>query len=94
MKEPGCEQFEVFQSVVNPDKLTHLNLTAERPDPCSTDPNVWFAAMLIAAGIFIGGYFGAAISLSRGRRMNGASSLRPRRNVFARKPAPPRKCLC
>lgn len=21
MKEPGCEQFEVFQSVVNPDKL-------------------------------------------------------------------------
>ena len=26
MKEPGCEQFEVFQSVVNPDKL----LLAER----------------------------------------------------------------
>ncbi|MGH7824241.1 MAG: putative quinol monooxygenase [Candidatus Binatia bacterium] len=24
MKEPGCEQFEVFQSVVNPDKLTVL----------------------------------------------------------------------
>jgi hypothetical protein len=24
MKEPGCEQFEVFQSVVNPDKLTLL----------------------------------------------------------------------
>jgi quinol monooxygenase YgiN len=24
MKEPGCEQFEVFQSVVNPDKLTIL----------------------------------------------------------------------
>jgi quinol monooxygenase YgiN len=23
-KEPGCEQFEVFQSVVNPDKLTLL----------------------------------------------------------------------
>ena len=24
MKEPGCEQFEVFQSVLNPDKLTLL----------------------------------------------------------------------
>jgi quinol monooxygenase YgiN len=24
MEEPGCEQFEVFQSVVNPDKLTIL----------------------------------------------------------------------
>ena len=24
LKEPGCEQFEVFQSVVNPDKLTLL----------------------------------------------------------------------
>ena len=24
MKEPGCEQFEVFQSVVNPEKLTLL----------------------------------------------------------------------
>src|SRR5438874_4400414 len=24
MTEPGCEQFEVFQSVVNPDKLTIL----------------------------------------------------------------------
>ncbi len=24
MKEPGCEHFEVFQSVVNPDKLVML----------------------------------------------------------------------
>jgi quinol monooxygenase YgiN len=24
MEEPGCEQFEVFQSVVNPDKLALL----------------------------------------------------------------------
>ena len=24
MKEPGCEQFEVFQSVMNPDKLALL----------------------------------------------------------------------
>ena len=24
MNEPGCEQFEVFQSVVNPEKLTIL----------------------------------------------------------------------
>jgi len=24
MREPGCEQFEVFQSVVNPDKLAIL----------------------------------------------------------------------
>jgi len=24
MKEPGCEQFEVFQSVVNPEKLALL----------------------------------------------------------------------
>ncbi len=26
MQEPGCEQFEVFQSVVNPDKLVLLEL--------------------------------------------------------------------
>ena len=26
MQEPGCEQFEVFQSVVNPDKLALLEL--------------------------------------------------------------------
>jgi quinol monooxygenase YgiN len=26
LKEPGCEQFEVFQSVLNPDKLTLLEL--------------------------------------------------------------------
>jgi quinol monooxygenase YgiN len=26
MEEPGCEQFEVFQSVLNPDKLTLLEL--------------------------------------------------------------------
>jgi quinol monooxygenase YgiN len=25
-KEPGCQQFEVFQSVVNPDKLALLEL--------------------------------------------------------------------
>jgi quinol monooxygenase YgiN len=44
MREPGCEQFEVFQSVVNPDKLTilerwtdqaaldaHAKLNATRP---------------------------------------------------------------
>ena len=24
MKEPGCEQFEVFQSIVNPDRLALL----------------------------------------------------------------------
>ena len=24
MKEPGCEQFEIFQSVLNPDKLALL----------------------------------------------------------------------
>ena len=24
MREPGCEQFEVFQSIVNPDKLALL----------------------------------------------------------------------
>ena len=24
MKEPGCEQFEIFQSVLNPDRLTLL----------------------------------------------------------------------
>jgi quinol monooxygenase YgiN len=24
VKEPGCEQFEIFQSAVNPDKLTLL----------------------------------------------------------------------
>jgi quinol monooxygenase YgiN len=26
MKEPGCEEFEIFQSVLNPDKLTLLEL--------------------------------------------------------------------
>ena len=26
MQEPGCEQFEVFQSVLNPDKLALLEL--------------------------------------------------------------------
>ena len=44
MKEPGCEQFEVFQSVVNPDRLAllerwrdqaaldvHAKLNATRP---------------------------------------------------------------
>ena len=31
MKEPGCEQFEVFQSVVNPDKLTLLERWRDQP---------------------------------------------------------------
>ncbi len=26
MKEPGCEQFEIFQSALNPDKFTLLEL--------------------------------------------------------------------
>jgi quinol monooxygenase YgiN len=30
MKEPGCEQFEVFQSVLNPDKLTLLELWSDQ----------------------------------------------------------------
>lgn len=30
-KEPGCEQFEVFQSVVNPDKLTLLERWVDQP---------------------------------------------------------------
>ena len=29
-KEPGCEQFEVFQSVVNPDKLALLELWTDQ----------------------------------------------------------------
>ena len=29
-KEPGCEQFEVFQSVLNPDKLTLLELWSDQ----------------------------------------------------------------
>ena len=46
MKEPGCEQFEIFQSALNPDKLallerwsdqaaldTHAKLNAARPAP-------------------------------------------------------------
>jgi quinol monooxygenase YgiN len=37
MKEPGCEQFEDFQSVVNPDKLALL----ERwPDQAALDAHV------------------------------------------------------
>ena len=30
MKEPGCEQFEVFQSVVNPDRLALLELWTDQ----------------------------------------------------------------
>jgi quinol monooxygenase YgiN len=30
MKEPGCEQFEVFQSVLNPDKLALLELWTDQ----------------------------------------------------------------
>jgi quinol monooxygenase YgiN len=32
MKEPGCEQFEVFQSVVNPDKLVLLERWTQQAD--------------------------------------------------------------
>ena len=31
MSEPGCEQFEVFQSAVNPDKLVLLECWADEP---------------------------------------------------------------
>ena len=30
MQEPGCQQFEVFQSVLDPDKLTLLELWADQ----------------------------------------------------------------
>ena len=30
MKEPGCEQFEIFQSLVNPDRLTLLERWADK----------------------------------------------------------------
>lgn len=30
MQEPGCEQFEVFQSMLDPDKLTLLELWADQ----------------------------------------------------------------
>jgi len=30
MLEPGCEQFEVFQSVVNPDRLALLELWSDQ----------------------------------------------------------------
>src|SRR5918995_2234996 len=30
MKEPGCEQFEVFQSAVNPDKLVLLERWSDK----------------------------------------------------------------
>ena len=46
MQEPGCEQFELFQSVLNPDRFTllerwvdqaaldtHARLNASRPSP-------------------------------------------------------------
>jgi len=32
MKEPGCEQFEIFQSAVNPDKLVLLERWTEQSD--------------------------------------------------------------
>jgi len=31
MKEPGCEQFEIFQSAVNPDRLTLLDGADDSP---------------------------------------------------------------
>ena len=38
MKEPGCEQFEVFQSVLDPDKLTLLELWSDQAArPCRQD---------------------------------------------------------
>ncbi|HET8997256.1 MAG TPA: putative quinol monooxygenase [Acetobacteraceae bacterium] len=30
MQEPGCQQFEVFQSVLDPDRLTLLELWADQ----------------------------------------------------------------
>lgn len=30
IQEPGCEQFEIFQSVLNPDKLTLLELWTDQ----------------------------------------------------------------
>ena len=30
MQEPGCEQFEIFQSVLNPDKLALLELWTDQ----------------------------------------------------------------
>jgi quinol monooxygenase YgiN len=30
MEEPGCEQFEVFQSILNPDKLALLELWSDQ----------------------------------------------------------------
>jgi quinol monooxygenase YgiN len=30
MKEPGCEQFEIFQSALNPDKLALLELWTDQ----------------------------------------------------------------
>jgi quinol monooxygenase YgiN len=30
MQEPGCEQFEVFRSVLDPDKLTLLELWTDQ----------------------------------------------------------------
>jgi quinol monooxygenase YgiN len=30
MQEPGCQQFEVFQSVVNPDRLALLELWSDQ----------------------------------------------------------------
>ena len=30
LKEPGCEQFEIFQSAVNPDRLTLLERWADQ----------------------------------------------------------------
>jgi len=32
MKEPGCEQYEVFQSIVNPEKLVLLERWTEQAD--------------------------------------------------------------
>ncbi|MGH7310071.1 MAG: putative quinol monooxygenase [Candidatus Rokuibacteriota bacterium] len=47
MKEPGCEQFEVFQSVVNPDRLALLERWAS---PAALDAH---ARLNTARGPFV-----------------------------------------
>ena len=53
MKEPGCEQFEVFQSVVNPDKLALLERWTDKAAlgcTCATEQHSSSAATRAAGG--------------------------------------------
>ena len=53
MQEPGCEQFEVFQSVLNPDRFTLLERWADQA-ALDTHARVNQARLSLPAGLRVG----------------------------------------